>query len=375
MAIARNVTATGLDASLVAAQIAHDLAGEDLRLAVVFADWRIDPTVLARELQNALAPAPVVGCTTIGVIGQGEGATCAAMGLYGDWLRVGIGLAPELPKSALVRSRDAVRHAAAALGWHPDSLDPQRHAAITFVDGSSGLEEAFCIGSAAASPQIRVVGGSAATELGSTRRAFVWCNGEALSDAGLVVILESERRFEAVTSSHLISTTAKTVVTSAVGRAIDELDGRPAVVRLRELVRELGGKLDEAQPSEYSFARFVDGVPYVRAMTHLEGNRIHLASAVEAGHVLRLMQPGELIGKTTRDLEQTKERVGGEIAALLAFSCIARHWDAAARGLEAELAAAYACYPTTGFQSYGEQTGMLLVNVTLTGLAIGVPRS
>lgn len=353
----------------MAADLATGLAGADLRFAVVFADWRIDPSVLARELQRAV-PAPVVGCTTIGVIGATAGATAAAMGLYGDWVKVGIGVAPELPKSALARSRDAVRHAATTLDSRIEQLDPRRHVAFTLVDGTCGHEEAFCIGSAAAAPQIRMVGGAAATELGSTRRAYVWATGEAFCDAGIVVVLDSSRSFEAVTSSHLVPTAAKTVVTAAQGRTIDELDGRPALERLRELVSDLGGRLDEARPSEFSFARYVDGVPYVRSMLRLEGTRIHLAAAVEAGHVLRLVQPGYLIDQTATDLRATAERIG-PLEALIAFSCIGRHWDAQARGLERELAATYALYPTTGFQSYGEQTGMLLVNHTLTGLAIG----
>ncbi|HEY5920273.1 MAG TPA: FIST C-terminal domain-containing protein, partial [Kofleriaceae bacterium] len=152
------------------------------------------------------------------------------------------------------------------------------------------------------------------------------------------------------------------------GRTIDELDGRPAADRLRELVGQIG---DESRPSEYSFARFIDGMPYVRSMTHIEGTQIHLACAVEVGHVLRLMRPGDLIGQTSRDLAAVRARLGGDLAALFAFSCIGRHWDAAARGLERQLAETYAAYPTIGFQSFGEQTGMLLVNHTLTGLAIG----
>jgi hypothetical protein len=83
------------------------------------------------------------------------------------------------------------------------------------------------------------------------------------------------------------------------------------------------------------------------------------------------MKPGDLVGQTARDLAAVRERLGGELSTLLAFSCIGRHWDAAARGLERGLADTYAAYPTTGFQSFGEQTGMLLVNCTLTALAIG----
>ena len=372
--IARNVTATGADATEVAAKLVAELRGDGLRFVAVFADWRLDPATLARELQRALAPAPVVGCTTIGVIGAVAATTAptaAAIGLYGDWVRVGVGVAAELSKSALAHSRDAIHEAARGLGTTAAALDPARHVAITLVDGRCGHEEAFCIGSAAAAPQIRVVGGSASTALHPRQSSYVWARGEALADAGVVVVLESSLPFEAVTSSHLIPTPIKTVVTAASGRVITELDGRSAAKRLHDLVEQLGGQLDDARPSEYSFARFVDGVPYVRSMTRLEGEHIQLASAVEPGHVLRLMRPGDLIAVTRADLAAVADHVGGSIGALFAFSCMVRHWDAAARGLEAALAEVYAAYPTTGFQSFGEQTGMLLVNHTLTGLAIG----
>jgi len=161
------------------------------------------------------------------------------------------------------------------------------------------------------------------------------------------------------------------VVTAGEGRMIEELDGMPATHRVRQLIAQLGGRLDEAKPSEYAFARFVGGKPYVRSMVGIDPQIIHLASSVEPGHVLHVMKPGELIEQTQRDLAAAEQRVGGEIASLLAFSCIARHWEAAAKGLTEELAATYAAYPTTGFQSFGEQTGTLLVNHTLTGLAIG----
>lgn len=373
--IARTVTASGFEADRVTRELVAGLAPDGLKLVFVFADWRIDPAALAQGMQQAL-PAPVVGCTTIGVIGGSEAAhpSAAAIGFYGDWLRVGVGIATELSKSALARGRDAVHQAAAALQTTAEALDPSRHVALTLVDGSSGHEETFCIASAATAPQIRYVGGSAATETGSTRRAFVWANGEALSDAGIVVLLESQLPFEAVTSQHMIPTDIRTVVTAAHGRTVDELDGRPAAERLQELILQMRGSLDSSRPSEFAFARFIDNVPYLRSMTGIENDRIHLACGVEVGHVLRLMRPGDLVGKTESDLSGVARRVGGEIAALLAFSCIARHWEASARGLETPLAQAYGKYATIGFQSFGEQTGMLLVNHTLTGLAIGTRR-
>lgn len=365
------MVATGTDANQVAREIADAIAGPDLRIAFVFADWRLDPAAIAGGTQRALR-APVVGGSTVDVIGghPRSAPAATAIGFYGDWLRVGLGVAPELPKSALTRSRDAVNRAALSLGTTAEALDPARHVGVTIVDGTCGHEELFCIGSAAAAPKIRFVGGTTASDPGSTRRAVVWVNGEVMTDAGVVIVLDSELPFHALTSSHLVPTDEKTIVTASSGRVIHELDGRPAATRLRELVGRLGEKLDEPRPA-HTFARYVDGLPYVRSIHAVDGEHLHLASAVEPGHVLRLMRPGDLIGTTVRDLAIAAERVGGTMSSFLAFSCIGRHWEAQNRGLDAELASAYKAYPTVGLQTFGEQSGMLLVNHTLTGLAIG----
>ncbi len=379
--LARQVVATGTDAEHIATELAERLRAPDLRLAFVFADWRLDPGAIARAAQRGLAPAPVVGGTTVGVIAPGidrDGGArplaAAGLGLYGDWVRVGVGVAPELPRAALTRSRDAVAHAAEALGRTAAQLDPARHVGVTLVDGSCGHEEVFCIGSAAAAPQIRMIGGCAAVEVPSAKKPSIWVNGEVLVDAGLVILLEAERPVCPVTSSHLLPTDVRTVVTGASGRVITELDGRPAGRRLHELIRKLGDERELPVHARYAFARYINGAPYVRSIAYVDGDQVALACAVEPGHVLRLMRPGDLIGTTRRDLAAAAERVGGTMAALLAMSCIGRHVEAAARGLERDLAEVYAAYPTIGFQSFGEQSGMLLVNHTLTGLAIGAHR-
>ncbi|HEY0192403.1 MAG TPA: FIST C-terminal domain-containing protein, partial [Kofleriaceae bacterium] len=124
-----------------------------------------------------------------------------------------------------------------------------------------------------------------------------------------------------------------------------------------------------------AFARYIDGIPYVRSIYRIAGERLILASAVEPGHVLRLMRPGDLVRTTQRDLATAAERVGGTMAAFLAFSCMARHTEVVGRAGARELAATYAGYPMVGFQTLSEQSGMLLVNHTLTGLAIGAVKS
>lgn len=375
--IARNVSARGDQAESVAKQLGEKLVAPDLQLVVVFADWRLEPAAFVRELQRVLGRVPFVGCTAIGVVGAAglAGPATVALGLYGDGFRAGVGVATELSKHALARSRDAVDRAAHGLGLRCEQLDPTRHVAFTLAEGSAQIEEAFCIGSAAAAPQIRVVGGAASTELDASGASplgptAVWAHGEVMTDAGVAVLLELARPFEAITSCHLVPTDLKTVVTAASGRTIEELDGVPAPRRLAELLGKLGVALDVNKPTAYSFARVIEGVPYVRSIRTVETDRIQLASGVEPGHVLRIMKPGDVIELTRRDLAAAKERLGS-IDMLLAFSCVHRHWEASGRSIAKELAAVYDAYPTTGFQSFGEQTGMLFVNHTLTALAIG----
>jgi hypothetical protein len=377
--IARQAVATGMDAAWVAGQIVEQLAAPDLKLAFVFSDWRLDPRQLAATYRALRVP--VVGGTTVGVVGSRaplgqDGITsiaCAVgIGFYGDWLRVGLGVAPELSKSALARSRDAVNRAAQALGTTASALDPARHVALTVLDGTSGHEEAFCIGSAAAAPQIRFVGGCTST-VGPSPRDTIWVNGEAMRDAGAVILLESALPFAPVTSTHVVPTDTKTVVTAATGRIIEELDGYPAAARFRQIVAALGDTLDEPQPT-HTFARYVDNLPYVRSVTRVEDDVLEVAVPIEVGRVLRLMRPGDLIGTTRRDLAAAAERVGGTMGAFIAFSCSGRHWEARSRGIERELAEAYAQYPTIGYETGGEQSGMLLVNHMLVGLAIGAPK-
>jgi len=201
----------------------------------------------------------------------------------------------------------------------------------------------------------------------------VWVNGEVLTDAGVVIVLESDQPFHAVTSAHLVPTELRTVVTAVSGRVIEQLDGRPAAPRLRQLIARIGDRLDEPRPA-HAFARYLDGVPYVRSLYRIDGDHLVLTCAVEPGHVLRVMQPGDLLGATRRDLATATTRVGGSIAAFLAFSSMGRHAEAVARGTDHELAAAYAACRGVGFHTPSEQSGMLLVNHTLTGLAIGASK-
>ena len=165
--LARQALVTGRDPTELANALVDQLGSPGLRVAFVFADRRLDPAVFA-GIQGSLT-APVIGAATVGVLGPGapmdDVPAAVGLGLYGDWVRVGVGVASELSKAALAGSRDAVHQAALALGTTAEALDPARHVAITLLDSRCNQEEAFCIGSAASAPKIRFVGGGASSDL------------------------------------------------------------------------------------------------------------------------------------------------------------------------------------------------------------------
>ena len=350
-------------------------------MVLVFASHRLDPDRLAGALAASLPGVPVIGCTSCGEIGAGgdhEG-TVAAIAIGSPHLRIGIGVAPDLTHSALRSSRAAVVEAAAALGLAPEQLHPARHAAIALVDGRSGFEESFCLGSAATAPQIKFVGGSASDLFEDPPRARIFHGGRALAGAGVVAILETDLPFAVIESEHMVPTPSRVVVTAAdpERRRVHELDGRPAAKRYAELVAATGvaGPVDAVRASSFPFALYVGGRPYVRSIAEIDGDTLIMASAVDPGTILRLMRAGDLVGSTRQAIAAAAAEVGGDLRAVIAFSCLGRHREALTAGLRAELGAIYDAHPLVGFHSLGEQKGPLLVNHTLTGLALGAARA
>lgn len=372
----RHALASGHSAETVGAQLAAQLAGCECSLVLVLAHHRLDLGTIADAI-GRVTRAPLVGCSTTGVIGAAQpGATqpvlepmATAVGISSAWSRAGIGVATELGRNAVANARAATLEAAAQLGLSADQLDPEHHVGLSLFDGRGGQEESFCVGSAGAAPQLKFVGGVAWAEPTSANLAL---GSRRLTDAGIVVLLESARPFRVISSVHVEPSPIRCVVTASHGRRILELDGYPAFSRYHRLLRELGAPNlpFEVLAPGYPLAMYLHGTPYIRSIRAAQGEVLELTSAISSGQVLRLMQPGDLIGATERDLAGADAALGG-IELLLAFSCVSRRRDAAHRNLQDALDAAYRRYPVIGFDSHGEQLGMVLVNHTLSGLAIG----
>ncbi|HVV83172.1 MAG TPA: FIST N-terminal domain-containing protein [Kofleriaceae bacterium] len=365
------------DPEQLARALADELRPRAGELVLVFVDSALDPDLVAPALARALAPAEVIGCTSSGEIaGPVTTGTAAALALGPPALRFGYELAASLSSGPLRAGRDAVARAIAQLGLDADRLDPRRHVVLTLHDGFATSAEAFCLGTAGTAPAIGFVGGVASHELGSPIRPAVFAGGKAHRDAGVVVVLDSELPFEVISSEHMAPTPLRTVVTAAdaTGRLIHELDGYPAAARWRELVASLGVEqpITSATAARFPFATYIGDRSYVRSIVDVGPVSLRVAAAVDEGSVLRIMQAGDLVASTRAALDGVRARLGPP-AAVIAFSCVARHTEADDRGARRALDDLYASVPVVGFHSFGEQIGPLLVNHTLCALVLAAP--
>ncbi len=369
----RRGTSGHRDETRVAEQLASQVGDSAAVLVLVFASPHYDTDRLAAALARAFGAVPVVGCTTAGEIGPNGFASgsVVAMSFACAGLRVGVALTTDLGASALSGGREATLGALGALGISPDSARPDRHVAMTLVDGRSGQEELFIAGAAASAPRLRFVGGSASDDMGAVPRARILCEGRAWSNAGLVLAFDSSVPFSVISTDHLEAGPERLVVTrtDASGRLVHELNGYPA----RDYYEARAGlaRVDATSASFAPLAYFVGGQRYIRSVMGVEGDSLRFACALNTGTVLRLTQGGDMIATTRSALRLAEQQVGGTIGALVVFNCLGRYLETEATGRTEAAGALLTEQPVIGFNTFGEQFNALHVNHTMTALVFG----
>ena len=357
--------------SAAAAELAATLDQPGAAFHLAFASPRYNPEALAVELARALPGAPVIGCTTAGELspkGFTQGSL-VGLSLASSELRQATAIVRPLETASFADIRDAARRALAQVDG--ESAPSGELYGMLLIDGLSQREESFAAAVAAAAPQVRWVGGSAADL--EFRAAHIFYEGHAIRDAALMLILRTTLPIVVIKSDHMRPTGKKTVVTAASpdGRRVMELDGRPALERYAQLLDVPPTAVTRELAGSRPFACRVAGVSYVRSVSGIEPGALRFACAVATGTVLELMEPGDLVGETRIALAEARKAAGGELAAVVAFNCLGRFLEAEQRGLVTRLGETYASHPVVGFNTYGEQCDGLHVNHTFTGLAFG----
>lgn len=367
----RTGRAARADARGAAAELARTIRGGDgPALTILFASSKAPVDELVATLADALPGHELVGCTTAGEIspdGFHQGAA-VALSLRGGltWTTARV---DGLSSFTHLDGKQAVAELRAGLRGGDLGDDT---CTMLLVDGLRGREEMLTASLGAAAPAMRLFGASASDDF-RFERTEVFHQGAAHTDAALLVTLRPEVPFELLRLQHFRATDHKVVVTGAAPeqRLILELDGKPAVEVLAELMGEPPEALRRSGRHLRPFATIIRGEPYIRSIMRAEGDALRFACAVEEGTVLTQMEAGDLVASTAAGLERARARVGGDVRAMLAFNCLGRLFEARDTGREEPLADVFRGWPVIGFHTYGEQYGPLHINNTLTGLVLG----
>ena len=333
------------------------------------------------DLPRLLARAPglfgrcaVAGCTTAGELGEGG---------YADRSLVAVAFPEEgfAARTVLIDPLDAIdtRDMVARLQEARQDLwrgagDMPQELAILLVDGMSGREEHLVASLAGGLGPVRIVGGSAG-DWRAFRRTRVFC-GQQLRDrsAAVLCLLRSHMAMRPFSFNSARPSRTQMVVTRAdpAARAVLRINDEPAA---REYARLLDCALSDLGPQMFATRPLMvraGGRHFVRAIRGVgPEDSLQFFGAVAEGMVLTLADESDLAGHLAESLAGLAE--GGAPRLVLGFDCIFRRMDAEARQQMRPISDLLAQHRVAGFSTYGEQTGGMHVNQTLTGVAFYDP--
>jgi len=354
--------------------LARQLGPGPFALVVVFVSPQAArPAALIARLSQALAPAPLIGCTTAGEIGaQGyaEGLIVAlafpARHFAAETLLIAdlSALEAQAVIGDLIRARGALARATPA--WENEFC-------FLMVDGLSAKEDELAALLAPGLGATPLFGGSAA-DGARFLETWIFHGAKALRNAAVVATLRTDCPVKVFKFDHFRPTETRMVVTRADpdGRRVQEINAEPAA---QEYARLLGK--DPTQLTPFTFAAHpvvvrVGGRHHVRSIRQVDENGdLIFYSAIDEGLVLSLAQSHDMTEHLAAALAGLSQPVPPR--AILACDCVLRRMEAQEKQLTGRISALLRDHRVTGFSTYGEQLNALHVNQTLTGVAIYAP--
>lgn len=353
------------------------LKGADLGHLIVFFASDYDASELASALTQAFAGLPCSGCSTAGGIGpfgmMDGGILAVAFPRTG--FRIHTGVIENITAFGVERASEVVRQLKSRLTPNADGRHGDRVFGVMLIDGLSNAEEPIVAAVHWAFDDMQLVGGSAGDGL-TFHRARLIHNGQALENAAILILVETDYAFRIFKTENFEPTPIKLVVTAAnaEARIVYELNAEPAA---REYASAIGLMPDELGP--FSFASYplvvkVGGSYYCRSIRNMNPDgSLSFFCAIDEGLVFTVARPMDMLRATADTLDEIDRTLGG-IDLVLGFDCILRRLDAETRQIRRSMEDLYKHYRLVGFHTYGEQLNSMHLNQTLTGVAFGKRR-
>ncbi len=372
-------------------------------LTIVFSSSNIDAEEVYNSVKEEVGSSAIIGGTTAGEFSSAMPEpmtdTVAVMTLKSPYLKVGIGVGTNLAEKPFECGKEAVHNAYASLKNNPtasalisvafmnknvsDILKMKPFVNIVIPDGMTGQEEEFLRGIVSEiGSNVPIVGGSTGDDL-KFKKTYQLANG-VYSNTGIVATLSSALKIGVGYGHPYFPTKKGAIITKSKGRTVYELDHRPAVDVMKELleVDELTSEIFAQKPMGVKSSDVFGEYTIKSAMCANDDGSITFYAEVNEGNYLTVMD-------TNRDyaIESFKNALNSAIAnagnpkkigAIIVFNCILRHLlkerlDINDIDIIKEIVGDV---PVIGFNTYGEQGTTLggsigHYNQTSTILVIG----
>ncbi|WP_246148860.1 nitric oxide-sensing protein NosP [Skermanella pratensis] len=375
----------GMSHALDPRQAARDLyeaVGQpDIAFVLVFCSPQYDLEQLGPALAELFGDTLVIGCTTAGEItpvGYMTGSITGVSFPRSDFSAVAeriddlegfeIAHADALVRSLSARRNTALENAAA------DDREPAagKSFALLLIDGLSVREELVVSSIYSALGDIPLFGGSAGDDLKFTR-TWILHDGGFRSNAAVLVLVDTVRRFTVFRTEHFVSSDRKMVVTEAdpARRIVTEINAEPAG---REYARMVGLEGEPLTPmifAAYPVVVRVGGEYHVRSIQKVNDDEsLTFFCAIDEGIVLTVAEGVDLVQNLESLFSRLHEDVG-EPELILGCDCILRSLEMEQKQIKHLVSKVLARNNVIGFCTYGEQFNAMHVNQTFTGVAIG----
>ena len=361
-------------AAEAAADIGRQLPPDGLAMVLVFLSPCFDPHEFAAEIAEVYGAIPVYGCTTAGELAPGgwDEDSVVALGFGAQDFSV---VARPFLDLANFRVEDGRRIGAdlrQELTQNAPEGEGQNSFGLLLIDGMCKREDVVMSAIYASLDSIPVVGGSAGDGL-RFGKTWVFCDGQAYTDAAVLIVLTTSLPFRPFKCDNFEPTSTKMVVTEAdiELRVVKELNAEPAAQEYSRAVGIADTNLDMFSFASHPVLVRAGGAYYARSIQQVNPDgSLNFFCAIDEGMVLTVAKARNPVGATLDLFTETQNEIG-EVSIYIGFECLLRRLDAEQHQFARDMSELYRTNNVVGFHTYGEQYRSMHVNQTLTGVAIG----
>ncbi|MGI1671931.1 MAG: FIST C-terminal domain-containing protein [Neptuniibacter sp.] len=369
----RSGCSTETDASKAVEQIYDAVMQDEISLIIFFCSQDYSLQDISEQIADKFSGIEVVGCTSSGCIGREgyQNKGIVACSFSAEAFSFSVQLVPDVQEfsyhlaDALVSDlKDKINSS------RPEENQASHFFALQFIDGLSLREETFTQILSTALNGIPLLGGSAGDDL-KFQHTYIYYGGAFHSNAGIVILGETNLRFQPFMIQHFLPTEKRLVVTESIPekRIVISLNGLPAAM---EYARNVGCTVEELNSEVFAshpvLVKLGDHV-YVRSIQQVnDDGTLTFFCAIDDGVVLSVAEAEEIVENLEREMNKVKLRVG-DLGLVIGFDCVFRYLEIEQQdqvGLVSDIFKKNAVF---GFNSYGEQFSSMHVNQTFTGIA------